>query len=338
MALQDGTQLQQIGQALGGFGAGIQGNLPQYQATQQTIAASKQEMEGARTKAMYADALGALNFANVDDWDGAIQLGMNRLQALQQLNANPADTQRIMKVLLAAKNGNEEAKDLAKKELESIVEAGYVSGGLDRPEQQNLSEMNQWISEGEGRDVEGFNEYKASIAEDAGYTNVTRLEDGRWFGMRNGIMQEIPADEIVPKLLSADDPGSATQVETSAARRLLDDDDFIKGKGMFGKMNDKDRELAADVLSNEAITLQTRRENEGITLSFNEALSETLQHMKDVGWITRDEDMIAPDTILNIPPGESLFVVSEHPEGTVAQNPDGKWIITENGMWVERDS
>jgi hypothetical protein len=134
MPLQDGTQLQQIGQALGGFGAGIQGNAPQYQAAQQTIAASKQEMEEARTKAMYADALGALNFAEADDWDGAIQLGMNRLQALQQLNANPEDTQRIMKVLLAAKNGNEEAKSLAKAELKSIVETGYVSGGLERPE------------------------------------------------------------------------------------------------------------------------------------------------------------------------------------------------------------
>ena len=136
MPLQDGTQLQQIGQALGGFGAGIQGNAPQYQATQQNIAASKQEMEEARTKAMYADALGALNFAEADDWDGAIQLGMNRLQALQQLNADPADTQRIMKVLLAAKNGNEEAKSLAKAELKSIVETGYVSGGLERPERE----------------------------------------------------------------------------------------------------------------------------------------------------------------------------------------------------------
>ena len=136
MPLQDGTQLQQIGQALGGFGAGIQGNAPQYQAAQQTIAASKQEMEEARTKAMYADALGALNFAEAGDWDGAVQLGMNRLQALQQLNANPEDTQRIMKVLLAAKNGSEEAKDLAKAELESIVETGYVSGALERPERQ----------------------------------------------------------------------------------------------------------------------------------------------------------------------------------------------------------
>ena len=133
MPLQDGTQLQQIGQALGGFGAGIQGNAPQYQAAQQTIAASKQEMEEARTQAMYEDALGALNFAEAGDWDSAIQLGMNRLQALQQLNADPADTQRIMKVLLAAKNGNEEAKDLAKKELKAIVEIGYLTERLERP-------------------------------------------------------------------------------------------------------------------------------------------------------------------------------------------------------------
>lgn len=136
------TQLQQIGQALGGFGAGIQGNLPQFQQVQaqrqqqqlrqqQAQQQASQEAEKERQETVFFDADAALKLFNQDDLDGVVAVGMNRLQAGQNFpGVDLSDTQRVTQLAIAARNGSEEAKDLLKNELESAVRIGKATGVL----------------------------------------------------------------------------------------------------------------------------------------------------------------------------------------------------------------
>ena len=141
MPIGDPTQLQQIGQALQGFSAGISGDLPRFQnqmlqqqAFQQQTQLDEAEMMEAREQAMFDDANAASIMAEAGDWDALSQFGMDRLLKLQQLGAqDPSDTQRMTRLALAARNGSEEAKQLLKDELETVVSIGRATGRLDRP-------------------------------------------------------------------------------------------------------------------------------------------------------------------------------------------------------------
>lgn len=147
MPIQENTQLQNIGNALSGFGAGIQGNLPQFQAGQrqqqlidQQNQKQQQEMAIERQKTMFTDAQAALSLLGQENYDGIVQLGMNRLQLLQGFpDANPEDTQRIMHLALAARNGSEEAQGLLKDELTTTVETGRAIGILQKPESELIA-------------------------------------------------------------------------------------------------------------------------------------------------------------------------------------------------------
>lgn len=147
MPIQENTQLQNIGNALSGFGAGIQGNLPQFQAGQrqqqlidQQNQKQQQEMAIERQKTMFTDAQAALNLLGQENYDGIVQLGMNRLQLLQGFpDANPEDTQRIMHLALAARNGSEEAQGLLKDELTTTVQTGRAIGVLQKPESELIA-------------------------------------------------------------------------------------------------------------------------------------------------------------------------------------------------------
>jgi hypothetical protein len=332
MALQDQTRLQQIGQALGGFSAGIEGNLPQYQVAQnqqrqmqidQQKAQTEQQAqdEELRQEANMKDLQQAKYLVDNGMWDELFQLGFTRLENQSRIGvSDTSDTQELTTLSLGAigntgsQENIDEARKLLTKDVNTRYELAVARGDIDPPQQQNLSEMNQWISEGKGRDVEGFNKYKASIAKDAGYTNVARLEDGTWVGMRNGIMQEIPADESAiqqkPRTETpTSDPGSATGGERDSAGRLLENDPLAGldlGK-LALNLSSEDKERATDVLANQARALQKQRKDEGISLSYDEALSETLSKMIDKGWIKKDEGVIFNQAVLEIPPGESLF-------------------------------
>jgi hypothetical protein len=139
MPLPPITRAQQIGQALGGFGAGLQGNLPQFQQAQaqqqqmQMLQQEKeQEMQLARQQALFVDAQAGLQFLEAGNYDEIVELGMNRLQNLQQLGAeDPSDTQRLTQLAIAARNGSEEARELLRNELTSTVNIGRATGMLE---------------------------------------------------------------------------------------------------------------------------------------------------------------------------------------------------------------
>ena len=147
MPLPPITRAQQIGQALGGFGAGLQGNLPQFQQAQaqqqqmQMLQQEKeQEMQLARQQALFVDAQAGLQFLEAGNYDEIVELGMNRLQNLQQLGAeDPSDTQRLTQLAIAARNGSEEARELLRNELTSTVNIGRATGMLEAPERQNAA-------------------------------------------------------------------------------------------------------------------------------------------------------------------------------------------------------
>lgn len=142
-------QLQNIGLALQGFGAGLQGNLPQFQQVQNQRIQQEQEqarlqqeqmqkMVAERQKTMFTDANAALRLLESGNLDGVVQLGINRLQGLQQLSQmfpdiDPSDTQRLTQLAVAARNGEEEAEELLRAELESTVEVGKALGIIEAP-------------------------------------------------------------------------------------------------------------------------------------------------------------------------------------------------------------
>lgn len=160
-----GSQLQNIGTALAGFSAGLQGNLPQFQAAQNQKIQQEQQMQmlqqeqmrvmaAERQKTMFSDAAAALQLTKMGNLDGVVQLGLNRLQGLQQLsqqdpNIDPSDTQRVTQLAIAARNGDEEALELLTAELESAVQVGQAIGVLEAPKAATeLGKLQQDLSAG----------------------------------------------------------------------------------------------------------------------------------------------------------------------------------------------
>jgi hypothetical protein len=56
---------------------------------------------------------------------------------LQGLNANPAETQRVLQIAIAARNGDPDARRLLKGELNSAVKVGVATGVLKIPESED---------------------------------------------------------------------------------------------------------------------------------------------------------------------------------------------------------
>lgn len=91
----------------------------------------EQEMQLARQQALFVDAQAGLQFLEAGNYDEIVELGMNRLQNLQQLGAeDPSDTQRLTQLAIAARNGSEEARELLRNELTSTVNIGRATGML----------------------------------------------------------------------------------------------------------------------------------------------------------------------------------------------------------------
>lgn len=134
-------QLGNIAMALQAYGAGIGGNLGQFQQTQmlrEEQARKEQERQTAaqekRIQAAYVDAKLAKDFADQGRYDEIINLGVNRLELLKNFpDADPTDTQTIVQLSIAAKNGEERAKELLTNELDTKVQMGEAYGYLQRP-------------------------------------------------------------------------------------------------------------------------------------------------------------------------------------------------------------
>jgi hypothetical protein len=140
---------------LQGLGAGLGGQLPQFlsqqnereglrqqdQMNQQAMMEKQQAMTLERQKTMFTDANAALQLLDSNNLDGVVQLGLQRLQALKQLSQfdpsiDPSDTQRVTRLALAARNGDEEAMTNLRGELANTVEIGKSIGVLEMPQDE----------------------------------------------------------------------------------------------------------------------------------------------------------------------------------------------------------
>lgn len=159
----DITRAQQIGQGLGAFGAGIQGNLPQFQqaqaqqqALQQQQQQQQQEMAQARQRAVFTDSEAALKLLNAGDFDSLVALGFNRLRDLRALGSeDPSGTQRLSRLALATRNGSEDAEKLLRSELETNVKMGKALGILTEPEPIKLGASQRLIDPTTGEEIVG---------------------------------------------------------------------------------------------------------------------------------------------------------------------------------------
>jgi hypothetical protein len=211
-------QLKNIGLALSGMSAGLGGQLPQFQQVQQNQqlmdyrmqqdqqqqqAAAEEKrkmMELERQKTMFTDANAALQLLEKDNYDGVVRLGLNRLQLLQQFpGANPEDTQRLTQLAIAARNGEEEAKQLLKDELEGTVEMGRALGILETPkEKEGFS-----LSPGQVRfDAEGNEIAQVAANPQAASTEAGKLKQD----LDSGLITQAQYDAGLQKLQAGADP------------------------------------------------------------------------------------------------------------------------------------
>jgi len=223
-------QLQNIGLALQGLGAGLGGQLPQFlQSQDQRVgleaqirqqdaqmqmqtAEKQQQMAIERKKTMYTDANAALKLLDSGNVDGVIQLGINRLQLLKQLSQfdpsiDPSDTQRVTQLALAARNGDEEAKELLRGELASTVQVGQAIGVIE-PEQDEIipnssvSETGQVMVRSPGgaikaMDIPGFKaaqtekkmDFMQRVMPDGSIQTVMTDPQGNFFNLEGGSIQ-----------------------------------------------------------------------------------------------------------------------------------------------------
>lgn len=211
-------QLKNIGLALQGMSAGLGGQLPQFVQNQQNqqmmdyqmqrqglqdqqVAQERQQrMAIERQKTMFTDAFAAKKLADRGNYDGVVRLGVNRLQLLQQFpDANPEDTQRITQLAIAAKNGDEEAAELLKGELDSAVEMGQALGILETPkEREGFS-----LSPGQVRfDAEGNEVASVAANPQAAATEAGKLKQD----FDNGLITQAQFDAGMQKLRAGADP------------------------------------------------------------------------------------------------------------------------------------
>ena len=230
MPLPPITRAQQIGQALGGFGAGLQGNLPQFQQAQaqqqqmQMLQQEKeQEMQLARQQALFVDAQAGLQFLEAGNYDEIVELGMNRLQNLQQLGAeDPSDTQRLTQLAIAARNGSEEARELLRNELTSTVNIGRATGMLEAPERQNAATAMGELQQ----------DYRAGLITEEQYNF--------------GIASEMAGEEMKGDF---DNPSYQAALKVKASGRDVEEGMFDLGEEGFNYINNLTQEQANQELT-----------------------------------------------------------------------------------------
>lgn len=142
----DLTRAQQIGQSLGAFGAGVQGNLPQFQAQQaqqqqfqlkqqEQLQKQQQQQRDTRQISAITDADAALTLLDAGNLTGLVQLSKNRLQQLGQFGSDdPSGTQRLHNLAVAVRNGSKKAEKLLRPELEGLRTLGRSLGILEAPQ------------------------------------------------------------------------------------------------------------------------------------------------------------------------------------------------------------
>ena len=117
-----------IALGLQGFGAGVQGQLPQFQASLAGRRKETQALDDRRKKALAQDALGAQQLLSQGDIQGTMNLIGNRLQGIEQLGGDPSDT---MALLQKIQGGDIEG---AQSDLGLVVNRARAVGVLPQPE------------------------------------------------------------------------------------------------------------------------------------------------------------------------------------------------------------
>jgi hypothetical protein len=148
--------LKNIGNMLAGYSAGSTGQLPAFVQNQQRQQMMDQEQQQRqqisaeeRMNTYFTDAAIGLDLINQGNIDGFLQLGAQRLQLLQNFpDADPSDTQILMQLGAAAKNGSREALEHLKGELQTAVTIGKGRGVIQevKPESFTLSPGQQRFS------------------------------------------------------------------------------------------------------------------------------------------------------------------------------------------------
>lgn len=190
-----------------GLAAGLAGKLPEFQQTQNQKAQldlekKKQddEMQVKIQESQFKDAYAAQQLLSSEDYDGIVKLGITRLTMLKGLNANPAETQRVLQLAIAARNGDPDARRLLKGELDSAVKVGQATGVLKVPEPTSYkSEVDalgvRKYTEGPdiGKPVPGFETSKPETK-----SEQTSFEKTRQIQLR--LEQDLAANPNDPKL------------------------------------------------------------------------------------------------------------------------------------------
>jgi len=132
-----------------GLAAGLAGKLPEFQQAQNQKAQldlekKKQddEMQIKIQESQFKDAYAAQQLLSSEDYDGIVKLGLTRLTMLKGLNADPTETQRVLQIAIAARNGDPEAIKHLKGELNSAVKVGQATGVLKAPEKEGVTSVN----------------------------------------------------------------------------------------------------------------------------------------------------------------------------------------------------
>lgn len=194
MALSD------IGQALSGFSAGLQGRgvefaqglrdqermrmqQEQHRTAQQQ---AQQQLLEQRARIAYQDASSALNFANSGRFDQILALGGSRMQASGAFpDADMTDTKQVMQLAKMAQEGKQGAAERLKAFLTDQVEVGRAMGFLEQAPQRKL------VKTEDGRAT--FLNPDMTVSEEAIQGAVARAGDKLKFSDFRGVQKDVTA-------------------------------------------------------------------------------------------------------------------------------------------------
>ena len=229
-----------IGRILGGLGAAVAGTAPEYrqQMIQEDELARKRAMEDEqsaekRKQTLFADAAAANSLLQQGDTQGVLQLMQDRLGILSRIpNVDTSHTQRYVQLAKAANQGNMQALDQLKVEMENAVTAGraynQIGSGASMPASfraLQLQAQAAGIPEG-SPEYEEFMRYggaagQMGAAKTITYNNgtvvkITRVGAPEVYGPNGQLVTDEAQKELVLK--EARDEGIAYEGDIATAR------------------------------------------------------------------------------------------------------------------------